>query len=145
MLQQGTLKRIKEIYMKKSLLMVGGAILASVILSGCAGVSVNQGAPGAVFMGPNFYSEYSANSMITPFKGSCTVVKRDVQAKAQLKSFFTCITMGDISYATLKKAALAQAKGADELIDVKMDYKVNNIFGINTITVEMTATAVKTK
>ena len=44
--------------MKKSLLLAGGAVLASVILSGCAGVSVNQGAPGAVSMGPNFYSEY---------------------------------------------------------------------------------------
>jgi len=129
--------------MKKSLLLVGGAILASVILSGCAGVSVNQGAPGAVFMGPNFFSEFSANSMITPYSGRYSVVKRNVKATAQLKSFFTCINMGDISYATLKKAALAQAKGADELIEVKMDYKVNNIIGINTITVEMTATAVK--
>ena len=53
--------------------------------------------------------------------------------------------MGDISYATLKKAALEQAKGANELIEVKMDYKVNTILGINTITVNLTATAVKTK
>jgi|GEM_PF-1134910 len=131
--------------MKKSLLLVGGAILASVILSGCAGVSVNRGAPGAVFMGPNFYSEFSANSMITPYSGKYEIVKRDVKASAVLTSFFTCVNMGDISYATLKKAALAQAKGANELIEVKMDYKVNNIIGINKVTVEMTATAVKVK
>ncbi|MCI6288937.1 MAG: hypothetical protein MR727_09450 [Lentisphaeria bacterium] len=131
--------------MKKSLLLAGGAVLASVILSGCAGVSVNQGAPGAVSMGPNFYSEYSANSMISPYTGAYTVVKRDVKASAELKSFFTCITMGDISYETLKAKALAQAPGAQDLIEVKMDYKVNTILGVNTVTANMTATAVKYK
>ena len=127
--------------MKKSLLLVGGAILASVILSGCAGVSV----PGATTAGAVFFSDYSANAMVAPYTGSYTVVKRDVKASATFKSFFTCINQGDISYATLKKAALEQAKGANELIEVKMDYKVNTILGINTITVNMTATAVKTK
>ena len=126
--------------MKKSLLLVGGALLASVILSGCAGVSV----PGATTAGPVFFADYSAPAVVNPYQGAYTVVKRDVQASATFKSFFTCINEGDVSYATLKKAALAQAKGADELIEVKMDYKVNNIIGINTITVEMTATAVKT-
>ncbi|MBQ9335881.1 MAG: hypothetical protein IJS14_01115 [Lentisphaeria bacterium] len=127
--------------MKKSLLLVGGAILASVILSGCAGVSV----PGATTAGPVFFAEYSANAMVAPYTGRYDIVKRDVKATASFKSFFTCINMGDISYATLKKQALEQAKGANELIEVKMDYKVNTIFGINTITVELTATAVKTK
>ena len=50
-----------------------------------------------------------------------------------------------MSYATLKKQALQQAQGANELIDVQIDYKVNTIFGINTIKVNLTATAVKTK
>ena len=48
--------------MKKSLLLVGGAILASVILSGCAGVSV----PGAVTCGPVFFADYAANAMVAP-------------------------------------------------------------------------------
>ena len=127
--------------MKKSLLLVGGAILASVILSGCAGVSV----PGATTAGAVFFSDYSAPAVITPYKGACTIVKRDVKASATFKSFFTCINLGDVSYAALKKQALEQAKGANELIEVKMDYQIKNIIGINTITVEMTATAVKTK
>ena len=83
--------------------------------------------------------------MVAPYSGRYTVVKRDVTASATFRSFFTCINEGDVSYATLKKAALAGAKDADELIDVKMDYKVNTIFGINTINVTLTATAVKTK
>ena len=127
--------------MKKSLLMVGGALLASVILSGCAGVSV----PGATTAGPVFFAEYAAPAVVSPYTGSYSIVKRDVKASASFKSFFTCINMGDISYATLKKQALEQAKGANELIEVKMDYKVNTILGINTITVNRTATAVKTK
>ena len=131
--------------MKKSLLLAGSAMVAALVMSGCAAVTTNNGSVTVNSLGPNFFSEFSANSMITPYKGAYTVVKRDVKATAQLKSFFTCINMGDISYATLKKAALAQAKGADELIEVKMDYKVNTIFGINTIKVTLTATAVKTK
>ena len=127
--------------MKKSLLMVGGALLASVILSGCAGVSV----PGATTAGPVFFAEYAAPAVVSPYTGSYSIVKRDVKASASFKSFFTCINMGDVSYAALKKAALEQAKGANELINVQIDYKVNTIFGINTITVNLTATAVKTK
>ena len=96
-------------------------------------------------MGPNIYSEYSANGVITPIKGNYTVIKRGVVATAQVKSFFTVVTLGDVSFATLKKAALAQAKGANELIDINVDYSMNNIIGINTIKVTMTATAVKTK
>jgi hypothetical protein len=127
--------------MKKSLLLVGGAVLASVILSGCAGVSV----PGAVTCGPVFFADYAANAMVAPYTGNYTIVKRNVTATGKFRSFFTCINEGDVSYATLKKAALAEAKGADELINVKMDYKVNTIFGINTINVTLTATAVKAK
>ena len=127
--------------MKKSLLLVGGAVLASVILSGCAGVSV----PGATTCGPVFFADYAANAMVAPYTGNYTIVKRNVTATGKFRSFFTCINEGDVSYATLKKAALAEAKGADELINVKMDYKVNTIFGINTINVTLTATAVKAK
>ena len=127
--------------MKKSLLLVGGAVLASVILSGCAGVSV----PGATTCGPVFFADYAANAMVAPYTGNYTIVKRNVTATGKFRSFFTCINEGDVSYATLKKQALQGAQGANELVDVKIDYKVNTIFGINTITVNMTATAVKTK
>ena len=127
--------------MKKSLLLVGGAVLASVILSGCAGVSV----PGATTAGPVFFADYAAPAVVNSYKGPCTIVKRGVTASATFKSFFTCINEGDVSYATLKKQALQQAQGANELIDVQIDYKVNTIFGINTIKVNLTATAVKTK
>jgi len=131
--------------MKKQL-MVLGAVFAAMLLAGCAGVGFSNGAPVPVAAGPNFFSNVKANAFIQPT--ACkdyTVVKRDVTASAQLKSFFTCVNLGDISYATLKAEALKNVKGANDLVDVKMDYDMNCICGINTITAKLTATAVARK
>ena len=51
--------------MKKSLLLVGGAILASVVMTGCAGVGTNNGAVTLSGAGMNLYSEMSANAMLS--------------------------------------------------------------------------------
>ena len=130
--------------MKKSLFAVGGAFAAALLLSGCAGVTTNNGGVAPVSAGPNFFSEVSANAMLQPTCAKdAVIVKRDVTATATMESYFTCVNLGDISYATLKKEALKQAPGATDLIDVKMDYKMKNICGINKVTVKMTATAIK--
>lgn len=128
--------------MKKSLL-IAGSIFAAVVMAGCAGVATNNGSVAPISAGPNFYSEVSANAMIQPVSGDYKVVKRDVTSSATLKSFFTAVNLGDISYATLKAEALKQAPGATDLVDVKMDYKMKNICGVNEVTVILTATAVK--
>ena len=127
----------------KKLMVLGGAF-AAVLLAGCAGVGFSNGAPVPVAAGPNFYSTVKANAFIQQTADpNFTVVARDVQVEAQLKSFFTCVNMGDISYETLKKAALEKAgKGANDLIDIKIDYDMQCICGINTITAKLTATAV---
>ena len=131
--------------MKKQLMVLGGA-LAAVLLAGCAGVGFSNGAPVPVAAGPNFFSEVKANAFIQPVAGTdYKVIKRDVTASAELKSIFTCVNIGDISYETLKKAALAQAKGANDLIEVKIDYEMQCICGINTVTAKLTATAVARK
>ena len=130
--------------MKKGLVLSVGAAVAAVVLAGCAGVSSANGSVAPVFAGPNFYSDVKANSMIQPTTAkNYTVVKRDVKATATLKSFFTCVTLGDVSFETLKAQALTQAPGATDVVDVKMDYQMQNICGINTVTVVMTGTAVK--
>ena len=130
--------------MKKQLLLAGGALVAALVMTGCAGVATNNGSVAPIAVGPNFYSEVSANAMIQPASSTkYTVVKRDVTASAKLTSYFTAVNIGDVSYATLKAAALKQAPGANDLVDVKMDYKMKNICGINEVTVIMTATAVK--
>ena len=131
--------------MKKQLMVLGGA-LAAVLLAGCAGVGFSNGAPVPVAAGPTFFANVQANAFIQPVSATdYKVIKRDVTATAQLKSFFTCVNIGDVSYETLKKAALAQAQGADDLVEVKVDYDMQCICGINTITAKLTATAVARK
>ena len=96
--------------MKKHLLMLGGALVAAFVITGCAGITTNNGGVAPISAGPNFFTEVSANAMIQPATNlKYTVVKRDVQASAVLKSYFTCVNIGDISYATLKAEALKQA------------------------------------
>ena len=130
--------------MKKSFLLAGGCLVAAAMMSGCAGVAVGQGGVSAISAGPNFFSEVAANALIMPVaKADFTVVKRDVKATGELKSYFTCVNIGDVSYETLKAAALKQAPGATDLVDVKIDYKMSNVCGINTVTVTLTGTAVK--
>ena len=129
----------------KKLMVLGGAF-AAMLLAGCAGVGFSNGAPVPVAAGPTFFANVQANAFIQPVTATdYTVVKRDVTASAQLKSFFTCVNIGDISYETLKKEALKNVKGANDLVEVKIDYDMQCICGINTITAKLTATAVTRK
>ena len=131
--------------MKKQLMVLGGA-LAAMLLAGCAGIGFANGAPVPVAAGPTFFANVQANAFIQPVTATdYKVIKRDVTATAQLKSFFTCVNIGDVSFETLKKAALAQAPGANDLVEVKMDYDMQCICGINTVTAKLTATAVARK
>lgn len=130
--------------MKKQFLLACGAVVAAIAMTGCAGVATNNGGVAPVAMGPNFYSDVKANAVIPQYAPQgATVVKRGVTATATLKSFFTCVNLGDISYETLKAEALKQAPGATDLTDVKMDYTQKTICGVNEVTVKLTATAIK--
>ena len=131
--------------MKKMILGLG-AVVAAAIVTSCAGVTTNNGMPALIGMGPNFFSTVSVNSLIQDVQSSYTVVKHGVTAEATLTSFFTCVNMGDASFETLKKEALKEVKGgADDLIDVRVDYDMNCICGINTVKVKLTGTAIKYK
>ena len=130
--------------MKKSLMFVAVCAIAA-IMTGCAGVATNNGGVAPVSAGPNFFSEVSGNAILNETPIAYTVVKKNVTASAKLMSYFTAVNIGDVSYAALKAEALKQAPGADDLVGIKMDYKMKNICGINEVTVTMTATAVKTK
>ena len=129
--------------MKKMILGLG-AIVAAAIVTSCAGVTTNNGMPALIGMGPNFFSTVSVNSMIGDVQSSYNVVKHGVTAEATLTSFFTCVNMGDASFKTLKDKAL-EGLTADDLIDVRVDYDMNCICGINTIKVKLTGTAIKYK
>ena len=127
----------------KKVLTLAGAAVAAFVITGCAGIATNNGSVAPMSAGPNLFSDVKANAMIQPVTGDYTVVKRDVKASAKMVSYFTAVNMGDVSYETLKAEALKQAPGAQDLVDVKMDYAMKNICGINEVTVYLTATAVK--
>ena len=130
--------------MKKSLLLAGSAMVAALVMTGCAAVATNNGSVTTTSVGPNFYSEVAANAVIPQYAAvNAKMVKRDVTAEATLQSYFTCVNLGDASYETLKAAALKQADGATDLTNVKIDYKQSTICGITTIKVKLTADAVK--
>ena len=129
--------------MKKMILGLG-AVVAAAIVTSCAGVTTNSGMPAPVAMGPNFFSTVSLNAMVGDVQSSFSVVKHDVKAEATITSFFTCVNLGDASFETLKKKAL-DGVAADDLIDVRVDYDMNCICGINTIKVKLTGTAIKYK
>lgn len=130
--------------MKKSLLIGICALAVSVFMTGCAGIAAQNGFANVPYAG--LFSDLSGNTMIQETNSTdYKVIKRNVTASAQLKSFFTCVNIGDISYATLKAAALKNVPGANDLVEVKMDYDMQCICGINTITAKLTATAVERK
>ena len=129
--------------MKKMILGLG-AIAAAAIVTSCAGVTTNNGMPAPVAMGPNFFSTVKLNAMVGDVQSSYTVVKHGVTAEATITSFFTCVNLGDASFDTLKGKAL-EGLTADDLIDVRVDYDMNCICGINTIKVKLTGTAIKYK
>ena len=135
----------EESIMKKAFFAFAGAVVV-LAMAGCAGITTQNGGVAPISAGPNFYSKVAGNSYIQPTCAKdATIVKRDVTATATLKSYFTCVSIGDVSYATLKAEALKNVKGANDLVDVKMDYDMNCICGINTITAKLTATAVARK
>ena len=137
-------KNRKVSFQMKKMILGLGAIAAAAIVTSCAGVTANNGMPALIGMGPNFFSKISVNSMVGDVQSSYTVVKHGVTAEATLTSFFTAVNLGDASFETLKKEAL-EGVAADDLIDVRVDYDMNCICGINTVTVKLTGTAIKYK
>ena len=130
----------------KKMILAAGAIVAAAIVTSCAGVVANNGSPAPAALGMNLFSKVSLNSLIAPLSTTdYTVVKHGVSGEATVTSFFSAINMGDASFETLKKDALKDAAGADDITDVRIDYDMSCICGINTITVKLTGTAIKFK
>lgn len=138
-----TLRKVS--YQMKKMILALGALAAATIVTSCAAVAVNNGMPAPGAIGANFFSTFSANALIAPIQSDFTVVKHGVTAEGKYSCFFTAFNFGDASFETLKKEALKDAAGADDIIDVRVDYDMNCICGINTVTVKLTGTAIKYK
>ena len=129
----------------KKMILAAGAIVAAAIVTSCAGVATNNGMPAPAMLGMNLFSNISANAMVADVnEADYTIVKSGVSAEGSFTSFFGAVNMGDVSFETLKKDAL-KGTDANDITDVRVDYKMNCICGINTVTVKLTGTAIKYK
>ena len=129
----------------KKMILAAGAIVAAAIVTSCAGVTTNNGMPAPVAMGPNFFSTIALNGLVGDVSNAdYTVVKSGVSAEKSFTSFFSCVNLGDASFESLREEAL-KGLDANDITDVRVDYKMNCICGINTVTVKLMGTAIKYK
>ena len=127
--------------MKKMILGLG-AVVAAAIVTSCAGVATNYGGPATAMMGPNFFTNASYNAFIGEVKSTdYKVVKHGVSGSSTIKSYFSVVHLGDASFETLKKEALS-GLDADDIIDIRLDYDVDNVIGLNTVKVTLHGTAI---
>lgn len=118
-------------------------VLVGMTLTGCMNsVKINNGIascpPGSLF------SEMKATTLVQDrAEGRAYKVIKPVTAEATTVNYLGLISQGDASYATLKAQAL-RGTGADDIIDLEIDYTHNNILGIvNKVTMVINGTAVK--
>ena len=118
-------------------------VLVGMTLTGCMNsVKINNGIascpPGSLF------SEMKATTLVQDrAEGRAYKVIKPVTAEATTVNYLGLIAQGDASYATLKAQAL-RGTGADDIIDLEIDYTHNNILGIvNKVTMVINGTAVK--
>lgn len=118
-------------------------VLVGMTLTGCMNsVKINNGIascpPGSLF------SEMKAATLVQDrAEGRAYKVIKPVTAEATTVNYLGLVSQGDASYATLKAQAL-RGTGADDIIDLEIDYTHNNILGIvNKVTTVINGTAVK--
>ena len=129
--------------MKKCVLLGTMCALAA-LLSGCQGMFVtNYGfasAPGGI--------------LVSDMKGATMVQQRHparrfqvlgkVRAEAQTTSYLALVSNGDASYQTLKREALEKYRDADDIIDIEMDFRHDNLLGlVDKVFVVLNGTAIK--
>ena len=116
--------------MKKSLML--GAMCAMVaLLTGCQGLLITH----------NGFPTANPGFLVSDMKGGAMLQERNVhrkfkivgtaKAEAFTVSYASLVSIGDASYQTLKKQALESYKGAaDDIIDVELDFRHDNILGL---------------
>ena len=106
-------------------------IIASVATVGCAGLMYagTGHAQGGSIMANSTYGAVDTTSTTYQFERKDFDVLGQVTAVAQSTSILGWIEAGDAGYATLLKKA-KEGKNADDVIDVRIDYKYSNILGL---------------
>lgn len=129
----------------KKCLYWGAVILAAVMVTGCQSILID---------GRTGFASAPGGILISDFSGGLVVQHRHpsrkfkilgkVKSEATSTCYLTLATTGDSSYQTLKKLALEKYPDADDIIDVELDFRHDNILLIvNKLTVHLNGTAVK--
>ena len=127
--------------MNKFMLVVVSCCMLA-LLTGCMGVMVDHG--GIPSAPPGLITDLKTGHIVqTRAEGREYVVVKEVSAQSMSTCYLYLVSIGDVSYRTLKKAALENTD-ADDLIDVEIDGHQKSILGIiNTVEVTLNAKAIK--
>ena len=129
----------------KKCLMLGAICVLGAMLSGCAGTWMNNN---------GFSATPSGGFVVADIKGALMVQPRHparkfqvlgkVKSEAKATGYLGLVSIGDVSYQTLKKAALEKYRDADDIIDIELDFADDNLLGlINKVYVNLNGTAIK--
>ena len=130
----------------KKLALVSASAGIALCLSGCiSGMKTDSSG----------FATAPAGVLISDMKGGQFIQHREldtrkykiigiVRAEAMTVNYLGLVSQGDASYQTLKRQALEEHRDADDLINIEMDFKHDNLLGIvNKVYINMTATAIK--
>ena len=129
----------------KKMFVLGAMFALTALLTGCQGM---------LWSNQNGFSTVSGGVLVSDMKGGLYLQDRHpsrkfkvlgkVNAEGLTTSYIFLVSVGDASYQTLKKAALEKYRDADDIIDVELDFRNDNILGlINKLHVTLNGTAVK--
>lgn len=129
----------------KKMFLLGAVCAVAAVLSGCAGTyGSNMG----------FSATPAGGFLVADVRGALMVQQRHpsrkfqilgkVKSESKATGYIGLVTIGDVSYQTLKKAALEKYRDADDIIDVELDFAEDNLLClINKVYVTLNGTAIK--
>lgn len=129
----------------KKLMVLGAMCTLAALLSGCvAGYFPSKGYSATPF-GGGLVADVKGALMVHPRHPSRKFqILGKVKSESKATGYIGLVVIGDVSYQTLKKAALEKYRDADDIIDIEIDYADDNLLGIvNKVFVTLNGTAIK--
>ena len=129
----------------KKMFLLGALCVVAMVFSGCTGNVVSSRWGAATVAPAPIISDMKGGLFVQPrhparkFK-----VLGKVKAEAMTTSYLMLVSVGDASYQTLKKTALEKYRDADDIIDVELHFRNDNLLClINKVYVTLDGTAIK--
>lgn len=133
--------------MRKSLIAAFALVATTTLFTGCMITPASYG-PGSTFPafiytdGLNYPAENSSSTQYTLTTDDFTIIG-PVTAEGESKNIFGIVADGDNGYELLMKEV--QAKGGDDVINLRADVSSSNILGFTTVKTKYMGTAISYK